>query len=78
MWHSETRYRSQPGRCVNWLRWLRLDAQARSLEQAATGPSVEHIISQEMLASPDFSGRSVFGWERASSRAGKAGGHTRR
>jgi hypothetical protein len=42
----------------------RLDAQARLLEREATGPSVEAHIATEMRASPDYGGRSVFGWER--------------
>ena len=41
----------------------RLDAQARLLERHATGPSVEAHIAEEMAASPDYGGRSVFGWE---------------
>jgi hypothetical protein len=43
----------------------RLDEQARLLERAATGPSVEKVIADEMAASPDYGGRSVFGWEGA-------------
>jgi hypothetical protein len=42
----------------------RLDAQARLLERQATGPSVEAHIAEEMAASPDYGGRSVFGWEK--------------
>ena len=42
----------------------RLDREARRLERAATGPSVEAFIAQERQASPDYDGRSVFGWER--------------
>jgi uncharacterized protein len=42
----------------------RLDREARHLERAATGPSVEAFIAQERVASPDYGGRSVFGWER--------------
>jgi uncharacterized protein len=42
----------------------RLDREARRLERAATGPSVEAFIAQERDASPDYDGRSVFGWER--------------
>jgi hypothetical protein len=41
----------------------RLDAQARMLERAATGPSVEQVIADEFAASPEYGGRSVFGWE---------------
>ncbi|HET7680844.1 MAG TPA: DUF763 domain-containing protein [Xanthobacteraceae bacterium] len=43
----------------------RLDEQARLLERAATGPSVQKVIADEMAASPDYGGRSVFGWEGA-------------
>ncbi len=43
----------------------RLDAQARMLERKATGPSAEAHIDAEMRASPDYGGRSVFGWEGA-------------
>ncbi len=42
----------------------RLDREARRLERAATGPSVEAFIAQERQISPDYGGRSVFGWER--------------
>jgi uncharacterized protein len=42
----------------------RLDRESRRLERAATGPSVEAFIAQERKASPDYDGRSVFGWER--------------
>jgi hypothetical protein len=41
----------------------RLDAQARRLEQDATGPSVEALIAEERHASHAFGGRSVFGIE---------------
>jgi hypothetical protein len=42
----------------------RLDDQARLLERTAKGPSLEHHIAQERLASPSLGGRSVFGWEK--------------
>jgi len=42
----------------------RLDRESQRLERAATGPSVEALIAQERLDSPDYDGRSVFGWER--------------
>jgi hypothetical protein len=42
----------------------RLDRESRRLERAATGPSVDAFIAQERKASPDYDGRSVFGWER--------------
>jgi hypothetical protein len=44
----------------------RLDDQARRLERHATGPSVEALIAHERAASPEYGGRSVFGWEKAS------------
>ena len=49
----------------------RLDQQARMLERAATGPSVEKVIADEFAASPEYDGRSVFGWERAEDNKGK-------
>jgi uncharacterized protein len=42
----------------------RLDRQARQLERAAQGPSLQSFIANERMASPDLDGRSVFGWER--------------
>jgi len=45
----------------------RLDQQARILERAATGPRLDIVIAEEMDASADFGGRSVFGWERRKS-----------
>jgi len=41
----------------------RLDAEARRLERAESGPSLEAFIAGERAASPDLGGRSVFGWE---------------
>jgi hypothetical protein len=41
----------------------RLDDQARRLERVATGPAVETLIAEERARSPDYGGRSVFGWE---------------
>jgi uncharacterized protein len=41
----------------------RLDAQARQLERKATGSSLPEIIAEERARSPDYGGRSVFGWE---------------
>lgn len=45
----------------------RLDDQARLLEHAAEGPTVERLIAQERWKSSSFGGRSVFGWEPAPS-----------
>jgi hypothetical protein len=42
----------------------RLDDQARHLEAAATGPSLEVFIAGERGRSALFDGRSVFGWEK--------------
>lgn len=41
----------------------RLDDQARRLEGRVEGPSVEALIATERAASPQYDGRSVFGWE---------------
>jgi hypothetical protein len=41
----------------------RLDAQARSLERTATGPSFEAFVADERARSASLGGRSVFGWE---------------
>ena len=41
----------------------RLDRESRKLEQAA-GPTVEQVIAEERAQSPQYGGRSVFGWER--------------
>jgi hypothetical protein len=47
----------------------RLDDQARRLEHAATGPSLEAVIATERQRSHSYDGRSVFGWEvRSASR----------
>jgi uncharacterized protein len=40
----------------------RLDAQARLLERHVSGPTVEQLISDERRRSPDYGGRTVFGW----------------
>jgi uncharacterized protein len=40
----------------------RLDAQARLLEQKASGPPVEELITEEREQSHNYAGRSVFGW----------------
>jgi hypothetical protein len=41
----------------------RLDDQARRLERIATGPALQTHIENEIAQSPEFAGRSVFGWE---------------
>jgi len=41
----------------------RLDEQSRRLERTASGPSVEALIEHERRKSPEYGGRSVFGWE---------------
>jgi uncharacterized protein len=41
----------------------RLDDQARQLEQKVSGPSFEAFVGHERQRSPDYGGRSVFGWE---------------
>ena len=41
----------------------RLDARSRALERTATGPALPEFIAAERRRSPDYGGRSVFGWE---------------
>jgi hypothetical protein len=41
----------------------RLDAEARRLEAAASGPSVEALFAEERARSHEYGGRSVFGFE---------------
>jgi uncharacterized protein len=48
----------------------RLDREARKLERAATGPTVERFIAEERGQSAEYGGRSVFGWEQAVSPTG--------
>jgi hypothetical protein len=43
----------------------RLDNEARRLERAATGPSLDQTIAEERARSNDYGGRSVFGFEPA-------------
>ncbi|QEX19956.1 hypothetical protein FRZ44_52710 [Hypericibacter terrae] len=43
----------------------RLDEQTRRLERTATGPSLPAFIGEERRRSPEYGGRSVFGWEPA-------------
>ncbi|HZL59848.1 MAG TPA: DUF763 domain-containing protein [Stellaceae bacterium] len=51
----------------------RLDAEARRLERVATGPDFPAIIAGEMARSPEYGGRSVFGWESEVEAKGVAG-----
>ncbi|QCU72646.1 DUF763 domain-containing protein [Luteimonas yindakuii] len=41
----------------------RLDAQARTLEATATGPTLDAFLADERAQSHRYGGRSVFGWE---------------
>ncbi|PKA43990.1 DUF763 domain-containing protein [Rhizobium sullae] len=41
----------------------RLDDQSRRLERYVTGPDLKEIVAGEFRNSPDWGGRSVFGWE---------------
>jgi hypothetical protein len=50
----------------------RLDAEARRLEAAARGPSLDAHIAAERRASAGYGGRSVFGWEPQAAPAGGA------
>jgi hypothetical protein len=47
----------------------RLDAQARTLDGYAGGPSVGALIAQERQSSHDYGGRSIFGRERKADKA---------
>jgi uncharacterized protein len=47
----------------------RLDVEARRLERAAEGPSVEAFLAQERAESSKYGGRSVFGEARAPGRS---------
>jgi hypothetical protein len=42
----------------------RLDQQARQLEVWVKASSFEAVLTEERQASPEYGGRSVFGWER--------------
>ncbi|TCM14384.1 hypothetical protein EDF56_11329 [Novosphingobium sp. PhB165] len=50
----------------------RLDAQARTLEAEARGPSFDNFIAEEKARSHEYGGRSVFGWEPASGKSTQA------
>ena len=41
----------------------RLDDQSRQLERYVTGPDLKEIVAGEFRNSPEWGGRSVFGWE---------------
>ncbi len=41
----------------------RLDEQARHLERSENGPALEAHLARERTRSPEFGGRSVYGWE---------------
>jgi uncharacterized protein len=43
----------------------RLDDAARRLERTASGPAFHDYLGEERRRSPDYGGRSVFGWEGA-------------
>jgi hypothetical protein len=47
----------------------RLDDQTRRLERAAGGRSWDEVVADEMRMSPDYGGRSVFGWEATTHRS---------
>ncbi|HEY4252296.1 MAG TPA: DUF763 domain-containing protein [Roseomonas sp.] len=51
----------------------RLDDQTRLLERHATGPSLPDFVAEEIRRSPDYGGRSVFGWEAGSGRTARPG-----
>jgi hypothetical protein len=53
----------------------RLDDQARKLERRAEGPPVERLIAEERDRSPDYGGRSVFGWEQPATIGAEDSGH---
>jgi hypothetical protein len=41
----------------------RLDVEARRLERTASGPAFHDDVEEERRRSPEYGGRSVFGWE---------------
>jgi hypothetical protein len=65
------------GREEEMLAIKRLDDQARRLERNAVGPIVDALIAEERARSPQYGGRSVFGWaspnETTERTPGKAG-----
>jgi uncharacterized protein len=50
----------------------RLDREARRLERHAAGPPLAEFIATERLRSPEYGGRSIFGWEPVAEPAGGA------
>jgi uncharacterized protein len=48
----------------------RLDEQARRLDGQASGPPLPQVVEQEIEASHNYGGRSVFGWEPPPARTG--------
>jgi hypothetical protein len=50
----------------------RLDDQARQLEMFVSGPSFDAHVARERARSPDYDGRSVFGWEADAGKLRKA------
>lgn len=46
----------------------RLDADTRRLERLVSGPSLPAYLADERSRSPDYGGRSVFGWEAGGGR----------
>jgi hypothetical protein len=51
----------------------RLDAEARRMEAAASGPSVEALFAEERARSHEYGGRSVFGVEKPPERRSRGG-----
>lgn len=53
----------------------RMDAETRRLERLASGPGLPAFVAEERRRSPEYGGRSVFGWEihRSGTKTGSAG-----
>ena len=56
--------RAKLGRAEELAALKRLDREARALEATAAGPSWEALAAEERTRSPEYGGRSVFGWEK--------------
>jgi hypothetical protein len=57
----------------------KLDAESRRLERVADGPAFDDFISDEFARSPDYGGRSVYGWEpRATAGIGRRDARARK